>query len=104
MGYETFDDEDRRLTILSILAGAAGYRESENFIRRVLDRVFAHRISVDRMRSDLAWLAEQGLVGLEQTPAGTLATLTARGLDASRGAVQVPGVRRPDPPSGTWGS
>ena len=103
MGYGTFDDEDRRLTILSILAGVPSYRESDNYIRRALDRVFGHRVSSDRMRMDLAWLAEQGLVGLEQTPARTLARLTIRGLDVVQGAVEVPGVRRPDPPSVVFG-
>ncbi|MFN3582602.1 hypothetical protein [Phenylobacterium sp.] len=52
----------------------------------------------DRVKTELAWLAEQGLVRTATLESGLVrATLTERGLDVARGLVQVPGVKAPGP-------
>jgi hypothetical protein len=56
-----------------------------------------HTVGSDRTEQDLAWLAEQGLVGLETPQGVTVATLTARGLDVATGRTRVPGVAVPQP-------
>ena len=59
-------------------------------------------VTRDQLRGHLAWLAEQGLVELEDRPrAGQrplkVATLTERGEDVAAGRVRVEGVQRPSP-------
>lgn len=87
--------EDRRLVILRVLEGAPSYTANEFILQATLAR-FGHSVPLDRIRTDLAWLAEQDLV----TVAGdrrNVATATARGLDAAAGRATVPGVKRPLP-------
>jgi len=52
--------------------------------------------SRDRVRTELAWLAEQGLVTLDEGNI-IIAKLTERGADVARGRVTVPGIKRPSP-------
>ena len=87
--------EDLRLAILQVLDGAGGETN-----RRILGSELpgtGHRIGADRLRTELAWLAEQGLVCLDDPAAPLVATLTERGSDAAHGRIAVPGVRRPAP-------
>jgi len=49
------------------------------------------------LRADLAWLAEQGLVTIEEVATVMIATVTRRGGDVAFGRAVVPGVRRPEP-------
>jgi hypothetical protein len=84
---------DRRLLILKALAEAHGYTAHARLLRSFLDS-FGHAVSADMLASDLAWLAEQGLIALH---ADSIATLTPRGLDVAAGLALVPGVRRPEP-------
>src|SRR5690606_41702375 len=78
----------RRSTIVhrSRFACSVGHRVLHSFpTRRSSD--------LDRVRTDCAWLAEQGLMTLE----ADVATLTERGSAAALGQITVPGVRRPLP-------
>ena len=88
--------QDRRLVLLKALENAAQYRANAFLLRRYCDAV-GHVVSADRVEVDLAWLAEQQLVGLERTQGVTVATLTARGLDVAQGRATVPGVPKPQP-------
>lgn len=93
----TLDDvlaKDRRLVILRALSDQ-NYALNESVLAIVLEE-FGHRVSRDVVRTELAWLAEQGLVTLE-TVGGRLivATLTERGGEVATGRAKVPGVRRP---------
>lgn len=88
--------EDLRLVILRLLAEASGYRANESLLHSLLDG-WGHTVSRDRVRTELAWLAEQGAVEVRDIAGVQIATLTARGHDASRGAATIPGVRRPGP-------
>ena len=64
---------------------ARGLREQINLV--------GYAVSLDRLATDCAWLAEQGLI----TWQNDVATLADRGADVVLGRAQVPGVRRPEP-------
>ena len=87
---------DLRLTVLHLLDSTDGYALSDRLLRSALES-FGHRPSLDALRAELAWLAEQGLVTTQDVEGHTMATLTARGQDVAQGRARVPGVRRPEP-------
>ena len=93
----TFDDllsKDRRLVILRALFDQ-NYTLNDSVLQAALEEL-GHNVSRDVVRSELAWLSEQGFVTL-QVAGGriTVATLTERGSDVATGRAKVPGVRRP---------
>ena len=88
--------EDQRLRILQLLEQVEGYDLNIHILRDALARV-GHRPSLDRLTTELAWLAEQGLVTTREVGSLVVATATARGLDAACGRARVPGVKRPAP-------
>ncbi|MCE3001075.1 MAG: ArsR family transcriptional regulator [Xanthomonadaceae bacterium] len=91
--------EDRRLVILRILGEQISYKANSSVLATALDH-FGHAMSRDQVRTELAWLAEQGLVRLgSATPDGSvlLAQLTERGHEVKDGLAIVPGVARPRP-------
>lgn len=87
---------DIRLVILRALAQDAGYSHNELILAEILG-MFGHKVSRDRVRTELAWLAEQGLVSVEDVAGLKVARLTDRGLDVSCGAADCPGVKHPRP-------
>src|SRR5262245_45284068 len=87
---------DRRLVILRLLAGAPGYQANEYLLHAALPNK-GHSVSRDMIRTDLAWLAEQGLVSVKRPEDVAIATLTERGVDVGAGRAAVPGVKRPLP-------
>ena len=84
--------EDRRLSLLQILAGATDYTAHAHLLRQALAGL-GHQVAFDILRGDLSWLDEQGLIVLADG-AVPVATLTLRGEDAARGLTRVPGVAR----------
>lgn len=88
--------EDRRLVVLRLLADSMGYSANEYTVEAVLADM-GHVVSNDRVHSDLAWLAEQGLLTATRVGGVQIAKLTTRGLDVARGKAVVPGVKRPQP-------
>ena len=87
---------DRRLVILRILEEDDGYSLNESVIQSVLEAL-GHSVSRDRVRTELRWLEEQGLVTLKEVVSVQVATLTSRGSDAATGRAVIPGVKRPRP-------
>lgn len=87
---------DRRLVILRVLEEDAAYSLNESVMQSCLEAL-GHNVSRDRVRTDLAWLNEQGLVTTEAVVGVQVATLTGRGADVACGKITVPGVRRPRP-------
>jgi hypothetical protein len=87
-----------RLEILRVLQESAGYEANESMIAAVL-RARDHIVSRDQVRTDFAWLKEQGLLTLTLTELATVqvAELTQRGLETASGIVTTPGVKRPAP-------
>lgn len=95
MSDTDFRTSDARLLLLQHLAAENDYTDHEHGIRHALDRL-GHRMSADWVRTQLAWLDEQGLL----TVAGEklrVARLTLRGEDVATGATRVPGIARPRP-------
>lgn len=86
---------DLRLAALQII-GAGGGASNHRILATELPGT-GHDVGADRLRTELAWLAEQGLVDLAGSDTLTVATLTERGADAACGRITVPGVRRPAP-------
>lgn len=96
MSYADEIARARRLAILLALYFSPGYTASITFLREQAGRT-GYVASLDLMQTELAWLAEQGLIEmLPGLPGGTL-RLTARGEDVALGRTQTPGVRRPSP-------
>jgi hypothetical protein len=96
MAFTDFEQQDRRLVILRLLAEDADYRVNSSILQQALDQ-FGHSVSRDRLHTDLNWLAEQDLIKCEPVAYVLVVTLSQRGLDVAQGRAQVPGVKRPGP-------
>lgn len=88
--------EDRRLCLLKLLEQAPGYEANGYLLQAALPQ-FGHESSLDAVKGDLAWLAEQQLVSVKELGGVTIATLTQRGADVADGRAVVPGVKKPRP-------
>ena len=86
--------EDRRLVILRVLLQSAAYTANEYLLQSMAERL-GHVVSGDRIRTDLTWLKEQDLISVDAVADVFIAKLLARGEDAARGRIEVPGVKRP---------
>jgi len=87
---------DIRLVLLRLLNEGTGYALNDSILRAALAE-YGHNLSRDRVRTELRWLEEQGLVTLETVGTVLVATLCARGADVATGAARVDGVKRPGP-------
>lgn len=96
MSFETTVQVHLRLTILRLLSEDPDYRLNDSLITDMTED-YGFTPSRDKVRTELAWLKEQGLIKTDDDPGITIATLTERGLDVARGRVVVPGVKRPSP-------
>ncbi len=91
-----FVTADRRLTILKTLQEDPGYSQNIYVLQTCL-AALGHETSLDLLKTDLAWLKEQGLVRLDLVAGVMVAKLTTRGDDVASGRTVVPGVKRPSP-------
>ena len=96
MSFAKFEEEDRKLVILRLLAEDNDYRVNSAILQQGID-LYGHSVSRDRLHTDLVWLAEQDLVTTENINSVLVVKLTQRGLDVANGRANVPGVRRPGP-------
>jgi Fe2+ or Zn2+ uptake regulation protein len=89
---------DRRLVLLRLLEQAPGFSANHSILHSALAE-FGHTPSRDVVLTDLAWLAEQGLVSTRTALEGkvVVATVTDRGCDVAHARATVPGVKRPSP-------
>ena len=94
--FRKFATEHLRLAVLQILAADADYAHNELVLSSALEQL-GHGVSRDNLRTELAWLAEQGLVSIEDVSGIRVARLLSRGQDVARGVARVPGVARPRP-------
>lgn len=86
-----------RLTILRVLSEAPAYKLNDSLLTSACDAVGVPATR-DKVRVQLAWLDEMGLVTLDDRIKGlTIATATERGLDVAAGRATAPGVQRPTP-------
>ncbi len=88
--------EQQRRIILDALEGDPDYAHNDLILQSILE-TFGHAVSIDRLRTELHWLAEQGLVSLDEAGGLVVAKLTQRGEDVALGRTAVPGVRRRRP-------
>jgi hypothetical protein len=86
-----------RRMLLEALERESGYTAPDLLLQAALES-HAMVVGLDRLHTELAWLAEQNLV--EHVMGATV--LTSRGLDVALGRADVPGVQR-RPPGGIVG-
>ncbi len=86
--------QDQRLVILRILSELPQYRSNSSVINNLLTQ-FGHSPSRDQVKAELFWLAEQGLLQLEDLGSVLVVALTERGADVAAGRAVVPGVSKP---------
>ncbi|MBU2967072.1 ArsR family transcriptional regulator [Amphritea sp. 2_MG-2023] len=96
MPFAKFEQEDRRLVLLRLLAEDTDYKINSSILQQGLG-MYGHSISRDKLHSEIAWLTEQDLVSYEELNSVQVVTLTQRGLDVAQGRAVVPGVKRPGP-------
>ncbi|OCQ50965.1 hypothetical protein Ppb6_04063 [Photorhabdus australis subsp. thailandensis] len=86
---------DQRLVLLRSLTECGG-DANESVLQTCLD-AYGHRVSRDVVKSHCHWLAEQGLVSVNDVAGCLVMTITGRGTDVAEGRSTVPGVKRPRP-------
>lgn len=96
MSYKTKISEDRRLVILRLLEKSSGYIANLYLLQNALEG-FGHVDSMDVIKTEVAWLEEQGLVTISEPGGVVLAKITQRGLEVANGRANVPGVKKPSP-------
>ena len=96
MNFQELLLSDIRALILRALAQDADYAHNEYVLKQMLSQL-GHKISTDKLRTELYWLREQGLIDLADVSGTIVAKLTPRGKDVAEGATVVPGVHRPEP-------
>lgn len=97
--YREFMIEEQRLAMLRILSELPGYTANTSVLHTLLTNL-AHVLSRDELRTQVAWLDEQGLVEAEPIDGvdGVLfVRLVERGGDVAQGRATVPGVKKPEP-------
>lgn len=96
MNYNNVVIEHLRITILRLLCEQPSYSANDSMIKDMVPQ-YGFRPSRDRIRTQLAWLREQGLVALDCNRGCHVAHLTERGEEVAKGFATVPGVKRPSP-------
>lgn len=96
MSLEQIIQEHLRLTILRLLLEDPAYTLNDSLITD-LTVEYGFDPSRDKVRTELSWLKEQGLVTADNDPHIIIATLTERGADVAQGRVTVPGIKRRSP-------
>ncbi|MFT4190852.1 MAG: ArsR family transcriptional regulator [Comamonas sp.] len=94
--YAKVLSEDRRLLLLRLLHEMPGYRANSSVLYTAL-AAWGHEPTRDQVKTELRWLAEQGLVEVESIGDGSvlIARLAERGQDVATGRAVVDGVKRP---------
>lgn len=97
MTYRDIHDQHLRLSILRLLEKEGDYRANDSLLTAAVEPL-GFKVSRDKMRAQLAWLSEQGLVTLEAVGHLSVVMITERGIDVALGRATAPGVQRPAPP------
>jgi len=92
--FAHFLQQDRRLVILRLLSEMPAYRANSSMLATALEH-FGHSPTRDQVKTELHWLAEQGLIKVEDAGPVLVATLIERGADVAAGRAVVPGIKRP---------
>ena len=94
MSFAEYLRKDVRLVALRVLSETPGFRANSSVLFNLLDQ-FGHAVTRDQMKTELRWLAEQGLVEVDEAGSVLVAKLTERGQDVAEGRAVVDGVARP---------
>lgn len=94
MAMQNIINEHQRLVVLRLLGEEPGFVLNESILQDGLN-AYGLTISRDSLRTQLAWLAEQGLLQLETVGPVQTARITGRGQDVAAGRALVPGIKRP---------
>lgn len=86
--------QDQRLVLLRILSELPSYRSNSSVLVGLMEKL-GHTMSRDQVKTELRWLAEQGLLSLDEAGAVLVATLNERGQDVAEGRARVDGIQRP---------
>jgi predicted transcriptional regulator len=93
MALADIQNKHFRLSILRAL-DALKYTSNDSIIKDSCAQ-FGVKMSTDQVKTQLGWLAEQGLVTNESKGNYIIATLTGRGQDVAQGISFVDGIQRP---------
>lgn len=88
---------DIRLRLLQMLAAKPVYTGNEVALQSELALRYGHTLGRDRVRTELSWMQDQGLLVVQKPGGIMLATLTTTGLEVSAGISRNPGVAVPGP-------
>ncbi len=95
MSFENHLEEEIRLVILRSLNELPSYRGNSSTLHRRLT-FFAIDVGRDKVKTELYWLAEQGLIKIEEDlDSIMMVKLTPRGQDVAEGRTRTHGVQRP---------
>lgn len=86
--------QDQRLVLLRILSELPSYRSNSSVLVGLIEKL-GHTMTRDQVKTELRWLAEQGLLTLEEAGSVIVATLEERGQDVAEGRARVDGIQRP---------
>lgn len=86
--------QDQRLVLLRVLSEMPSYRANSSVLSNLLHQL-GHTMTRDQVKTELRWLAEQGLLTLEEAGSVIVATLEERGQDVAEGRARVDGIQRP---------
>ena len=95
MSFADLIAKDIRLVMLRCMA-EDGNSLNESMLQTLLD-MFGHSLSRDRVRTELRWLEEQGLIQVAEVVDVLVGRLTGRGADVAEGRCRVEGVKCPRP-------
>lgn len=92
--FANYIREDQRLVILRVLATMPSYTANSSVLHTALGQV-GHNPSRDQVKTEIQWLAEQGLVTVEEVFDLFVVRITERGADVAAARIVVPGVKKP---------
>ncbi len=96
MSFDEHLTKDQRLVILRTLNEQVRYCANESMLQDALC-LLGHSASREKTKTEMHYLAEQGLVTLTEPLGVLVATATCRGLDVAQGLAIHHGVKRPRP-------
>jgi hypothetical protein len=94
--YQEYQSRHRRLSILRILAEAAGYTGNDSLLAMVVNE-FGIVSTRDQLRSEISWLRDHGFVTAKDVSGIMVATLTEAGGEIAAGRRSDPGIAKPSP-------
>jgi repressor of nif and glnA expression len=98
MSIDTAWREHLRLVVLRVLAEAPSSTANDSLLTDVIGS-YGLTATRAQMRTELAWLDEQGLIETESLAGLIVVSITERGSEVASGLARVPGVKKPSPRS-----